>query len=139
MRTAQTFGAFGALVLLLCLAGAGVGCHQPCTAIAPGTPATDLPLMSYESGPAYFDCHVGIAAALAEELVRFGCCERTDAGRLQCSPPPRGSACEFRWVNPDSYAGDGCGGEAPDRGREFCGVWIRDSGVLGVCSQCELN
>ena len=136
MRTTRTFGALVALALLLLLAGGGVGCHNPpCTSIAPGTPATDLSFTSTHrgySGPCYPDQHQA-------DLVKLGCCERTDAGWWQCVPPA--STCEFRWVSHDSYGGECDGDKAAGDpyGPELCGVWIVDGRVVGVCSECEFD
>ena len=132
MRTARTLGVLVALALLLLLAGGGVGCHNPpCASIAPGTPVTDL---SFTDHGGWTVCYPYQA-----DLVKLGCCERTDAGYLQCFPPA--STCEFRWVSHDSYGGE-CDGDraaGDPYGREFCGVWIVDGGVVGVCSECEAN
>jgi len=120
-----------ALPLVLALTSVGIACHQPdCDSLAPGTPVTDLTFTS--SGSVLGPCH-------PELQVQLGCCERTDAGSLQCFP--LATTCEFRWVSHDSYGGE-CDGdrEAGDPyGRLFCGVWIRDGRVVGVCSQCEFD
>ena len=136
MRTARTtLGGFVALLLPVALTGVGIACHHPdCDSLAAGTPVTDLSFTTYGG---YTDCYP--PKPYQADLVKLGCCQRTDAGWLQCFPSA--TTCEFRWVSHDSYGGE-CHGdrEAGDPyGREFCGVWIVDGRVVGVCSQCEFD
>ena len=132
MRTVRTCGALVALLLPVALTGVGIACHQPdCDSLALGTPVTDL---SFTDHGGWTVCYPYQA-----DLVKLGCCERTDAGYPQCFPPA--STCEFRWVSHDSYGGE-CDGDraaGDPYGREFCGVWIVDGGVVAVCSQCEFD
>jgi hypothetical protein len=135
-RSANT----GVLFVLLTLAVGGTGCHSDCAEIAPGTPASNLPLVS-RAGFGLADCSPSIGSS--DELQTLRCCYlaqgRADAGADPSECAHGAFDCSnvrpaVPWNVGDGYSGWECGEYAPVH--FVCIAWVRDQQVVGTCSGC---
>ena len=142
MRTSRMLVLLGAALLALTTARCNCGSveHADCASIAPGTPLASLPAsepLGYPSEycwPEPYDTEGSALWCCAKRDIRSdGGVRDCGFGILDCT---KVAPAEFRRVGAP-YSDYDC---APDEGfghpQYGCYVWVRDGGVVGVCSGC---
>ena len=137
MGTARTSGVVVALLVLLPFVGGGVGCQKDCD-IEPGTPATELPLLSGATRGEW-------CGGDGEYMLALTCCTFStavlDGGVVECrgglftvdctKVPP----AEFFWLG-SPYGGGLCDPGGSSRSEWRCGVFVIGGRAVGSCRSC---